>query len=254
MENAPDSISMPFEITDLLLLPLENLTGEENMRRDGEMALATAADGLPRLRLYTWSPWCISLGKHQDSSGFDKAAISEKGYDIVQRPTGGRAVFHAEELTYCITAKTNGATENRIVYSWVHILLAEVFSSLDIITDFEKANSDFKSHYKGNGRLSCFTSSARYELTLDGKKFVGSAQRDYGGYLLQHGSILLGPAHFSMPDLILAETEDYKSRLREMLFQSSTDVESATGKEISPEQLSKSILEKLEMEKQRLVR
>jgi lipoate-protein ligase A len=43
-----------------------------------------------------------------------------------------------------------------------------------------------------DGRRSeaCFLSSSRYEVVVDGKKMVGSAQRRTAGGFLQHGSIL----------------------------------------------------------------
>jgi lipoate-protein ligase A len=48
----------------------------------------------------------------------------------------------------------------------------------------------------------CFAEPARGELTLDGRKLVGSAQwRDHGA-LLQHGSILIDDDQSSIPELM----------------------------------------------------
>jgi lipoate-protein ligase A len=38
----------------------------------------------------------------------------------------------------------------------------------------------------------CFARTGTYELELDGRKIVGSAQRRHGKSFLQHGSVLLG--------------------------------------------------------------
>jgi lipoate-protein ligase A len=43
--------------------------------------------------------------------------------------------------------------------------------------------------------VSCFSSTVRWEITLDGRKLVGSAQRITADGFLQHGSILTGSGH-----------------------------------------------------------
>ena len=47
------------------------------------------------IRFYQWYPKCISLGRNQK-----KDCCSDLGIDVVQRPTGGRALLHDRELTY----------------------------------------------------------------------------------------------------------------------------------------------------------
>jgi lipoate-protein ligase A len=57
----------------------------------------------PLLRIYGWKPWAISLGKNQIDTSINYQECSIRGIDIVRRPTGGRAVLHANELTYFVT-------------------------------------------------------------------------------------------------------------------------------------------------------
>ena len=56
----------------------------------------------PLLRFFRWNPYCLSLGYGQESSVFSPFLLRENNIDIVRRPTGGRAVLHADEVTYSI--------------------------------------------------------------------------------------------------------------------------------------------------------
>jgi lipoate-protein ligase A len=185
----------------------ESLSGDENMARDEAIARACAADGVPRLRVYSWSPWTLSLGHNQDEASVDREALERAGHALVRRPTGGRAVFHAEELTYGVAMPASG--------EGVHETYARISAALRLglhavgATDVEFARSqpDFRAHYERDDSASCFSASALNELTWNGRKIVGSAQRRYGSVLLQHGSLLTGPAHLDIIDFLFASAD-----------------------------------------------
>jgi lipoate-protein ligase A len=184
-----------------------DLTGEENMRRDEEMARLCAEDGIPRLRFYSWSPWTLSLGYNQDASTIDADELARRGYGLVRRPTGGRAVFHAEELTYGIAMPSSGEG----VHETYGRISTAVKRGLELLgaegIEFSRSQPDFREHYTGDDSASCFSASALNELTWQGRKLVGSAQRRYGDVLLQHGSLLLGEAHLEIIDLLHANAD-----------------------------------------------
>ncbi|WP_427854470.1 lipoate--protein ligase family protein, partial [Desulfosporosinus metallidurans] len=58
----------------------------------------------PPFRFYSWSPSAISLGSSQKLEEIDRVACRANGVDVVKRITGGRAVFHDDELTYSLVA------------------------------------------------------------------------------------------------------------------------------------------------------
>ena len=58
----------------------------------------------PTLRFYGWAPPAVSFGYAQKVSDSTIERIKKAGYDVVRRPTGGRAVLHEGELTYCFIA------------------------------------------------------------------------------------------------------------------------------------------------------
>jgi lipoate-protein ligase A len=64
----------------------------------------------------------------------------------------------------------------------------------------------------------CFAKALSYELTVGGKKLVGSAQRRWQKAVLQHGSILLGPCHEKLGGYLNVppgEREAFTRQLRE---------------------------------------
>ncbi len=54
----------------------------------------------PTLRLYAWEPACLSLGYAQPLTDVDIPRLQARGWEMVRRPTGGRAILHTDELTY----------------------------------------------------------------------------------------------------------------------------------------------------------
>ncbi|MCB0235394.1 MAG: hypothetical protein KDG58_14505, partial [Anaerolineae bacterium] len=77
--------------------------GAWNMAVDEAIAVhAGRGDVPPTLRFYQWQPACVSLGRHQPLADIDMARCAALGYDLVRRPTGGRAILHTDELTYSV--------------------------------------------------------------------------------------------------------------------------------------------------------
>ncbi len=142
----------------------------------------------PILRLYGWSPACVSLGRNQDESVVNAEYCKENGIGIVKRLTGGRALLHDNELTYSFVTPVeflkNGSS---VISSYKEISggLIEGFRLLGIDLEFpteRKANS--KPEY-------CMSLSTGADLSYQGKKLIGSAQFRKENYILQHGSILI---------------------------------------------------------------
>jgi lipoyl(octanoyl) transferase len=220
-------------------------TGKFNMDFDLQRAREVEDNSArPMFRIYGWKPWCLSLGHNQNDENIDKESLSKSGFDIIKRPTGGRAVFHSDELTYSLVMKLNDKINKRDAYRIFHEILNKAFMGLGIETDFIKSDSDQRSFRKMEGhKESCFGSSARYELEKDGKKIVGSAQRIIGDTLLQHGSVLLSDSHLRIIDFIKSEQ---KETLLGFLKSKSTSLSEIAGKEINYSQLGNSILNIIE--------
>ncbi len=157
----------------------------------------------PALRLYFWKPWAVSLGRHQDPErALDRSALAERGYDWVRRPTGGRAVLHADEITYCIVAPLLGPFAGGLAASHRRIAaaLARFYQGFDLSVGLTRPASP--KDLDPRVVAPCFVAPGLAELELAGRKLAGSAQRRGRRALLQHGSLPLGPAHLELADLL----------------------------------------------------
>ncbi len=202
--------------------------GLENMQLDEWLALSWFPETRkPVFRLYGWSPFALSLGFHQSINDVHVDALKREGYDLVRRPTGGRAVFHAEEITYSIIQDATHLSVND-VYERVSRTLVAGLTSIGYDVTFAGTKQDFNTLYKDKKSVSCFTASSEYEIQLGGRKLVGSAQRRYaredGGITaLQHGSILTGKKHLQLVDFLRIDDEA-RIKLKTKMEQSSTDL------------------------------
>lgn len=170
-----------------LLLDLEGRPGWQNMALD-QALLARAGRGERWLRLYRWAPHCLSFGRHEPAlRRYDRADIEARALDVVRRPTGGRAVWHADELTYALAAPAEPFGGLRQAYQEIHRMLLAALRLLGVRAGMAPARAAVPVDAG-----SCFASPAGGEIIVGGRKLVGSAQVREGGALLQHGSLLLG--------------------------------------------------------------
>lgn len=139
------------------------------------------------LRLYTWQPHCLSFGRHEPATRrYDTDRITEMGIDTVRRPTGGRAVWHSQELTYAVAAPSRYFGSLQDGYLEIHRTLSEALRRLGIPTSLAP-----RTRPAPLDAGACFAQPAGGEVMSGTRKVVGSAQLRCGGAFLQHGSILL---------------------------------------------------------------
>ncbi len=220
---------------DVELILDSHKKGKYNMDFDFQRTLL-CEDGkaLPMLRFYGWSPWAVSLGANQKESDFHQDKLKDYGFDLVRRPTGGRAVLHANELTYSFVCPLSDNLKPQNVYREIHYFLVKGLKLLGAENlEFEKSQTNFNEFYRRETvSISCFASSARYEIEWKGKKIVGSAQRVYGNTLLQHGSILLGPGYELIAEVANLKDEFAKEILRNHIKSHSISIEEIVGRKI----------------------
>jgi lipoate-protein ligase A len=82
--------------------------GPTNMAIDHAIMEAVAGGRVPpTLRFYAWEPPCLSLGYTQPASDVDQDRLNARGWGLVRRMTGGRAILHTDELTYSVAVRAN---------------------------------------------------------------------------------------------------------------------------------------------------
>lgn len=161
--------------------------GARNMALDHALAELNGP-GEAVLRLYGWDPPTVSFGRNEPTKGrYDLEAARREGVGFVRRPTGGRAVLHADEVTYCAVLPARAFGGPRETYVRVNEGLVQGLRLLGCAAEVAR-----------EGRVlapdagPCFQAPAPGEVMLGGRKLAGSAQVRVGESILQHGSIILG--------------------------------------------------------------
>lgn len=183
-----------------LILDAPN-TGAWNMAVDEAiLEHAGQGDAPPTLRLYAWQPACLSLGYAQPYADVDEARLATHGWDVVRRPTGGRAILHTDELTYSVsTSPQEPLMAGTVLESYNRIATALVAAcqALELPVSMEQHTPPAHST-KG---AVCFEVPSAYEIVLNGKKLIGSAQARKREGILQHGSL---PLHGDLTRIVQA--------------------------------------------------
>ena len=177
------------------------LTGAVNMQRDRDLLADHQPGDDPVLRLYRWHPAAVTIGYNQNPENFNRQALDEGGFGLEKRPTGGRAIFHADELTYSVTGTSPGQLfGNSLHESYMKINQALVLFLERLGLDVNISGGESREAMRS---LVCFKAAGKHEIRVGGRKLVGSAQRRTRGVFLQHGSILTGKRHLMLPDFLL---------------------------------------------------
>ena len=214
--------------------------GAYNMAVDQVLAQGVAKS--PVLRFYDWDPPAVSCGYGQRSEReVDSSVCSALGIDIVRRPTGGRAVLHWEELTYSVVCdprdlNVGGGEGVEGAHRTIAECLAVGLRLFGAAVEVERARRPIERSQGPRATSPCFSSTARWELKCQGRKLVGSAQRRFRDGLLQHGSILLGPAHERLPELMRIG-DDRREQWTAMLKESSIDLGECITRRVSRDEL-----------------
>lgn len=201
------------------------------------------------IRFYAWDKPTVSLGKHQQhSAGADLGYCRREGIPIVHRPSGGRAVLHADELTYAVISNDDGFFPMQSLhqtYYAIGLMLQEGFSRLGIQTDLARSGRRLEYPRPAGPRLPspCFVTTSRYELLCQGRKIAGSAQRRLRRAFLQHGSI---PLSIDYPRMAAALRSS-----PELLQRSVISVSEAAGRPVGREELEAALRKSFRAKKQR---
>jgi lipoate-protein ligase A len=209
---------------------------DENMRRDAALLASAEEDPAraPVLRLFRFAPHGITLGHAQDPAReLDLERCRAEGVPWAVRPTGGRAIFHAQEWTcsLCATiADPDWGGGPAAAYARGARLIAESLQRLGVPARLAPGARGSAGFPRRGVAAPCFASTARHEIVIEGRKLVGTAQRRGARAFLQQSSILLGPGHLRLADY-LAAPEVARARVRESLAASATDAGAWVGGE-----------------------
>lgn len=212
--------------------------GIRNMAVDEAILRAVGAGSAPpTLRFYDWLPFCITLGYGQRASDVDPIRLDTLGWHLVRRPTGGRAVLHGDELTYSLSLPENHPiAAGGIVDSYQRISAA-------LLRALERLGAHVSAERKAEDAPElgavCFEVPSHYEITVGGRKLVGSAQVRRRGGILQHGTLPLRGDLAQICDALAYPDEASRAAAKDQVRAHALTLVEALGHEVAWEQAAK---------------
>lgn len=144
--------------------------------------------GEPIVRLYGWTPACVTLGYPQDETAVDRETIEARGLDLARRPTGGGSIYHdRSEVTYAVVLPTDweGLPGDLFQdYRYMSRGVLEALDDLGLDVGYKRA--------QGGRRDFCYLREAGVSIVDgEGRKISGGAQRRTKDAVLQHGTVIV---------------------------------------------------------------
>lgn len=201
-------------------------SGVENMALDQRLLEVAAAEQCVLLRVYRWSEPTLSLGYFQPY--VQRLTHSHSGeLPVVRRATGGGAIVHHYDWTYCFAVPERlsindvsppsgvNVGASKPLYDCVHDGVIQWLGTQGIAahkwTNDCVVDSPSPSVAKQH-RFLCFERRSCGDIVVDDHKVMGSAQRRGRGALLQHGSLLLATSPYAPSLQGLSPTTEFTSQ------------------------------------------
>jgi lipoate-protein ligase A len=205
-------------------------------------------DSLPTLRLYSWTPACLSLGHAQPYADVDSARLRARGWDVVRRVTGGRAILHTDELTYSVTGPAdNPILSGSVLESYNRLARALLAAVRDLGLSVEMKEG--KADEGGANNPVCFEVPSTYEITAEGgKKLIGSAQARRKEGVLQHGSLPLTGDLSRICQALVFKDEAARVEAASRLLARAATVQAVLGQVVAWDSAARSMVRAFEAE------
>jgi lipoate-protein ligase A len=213
--------------------------GALNMAID-EAILRAVAEGVapPTLRFFGWTPPCLSLGYAQPVAEVDAERLLRLGYQLVRRPTGGRAILHTDELTYSVIAPMDEPRVRGGVVESYQQLSAGLLGGLARLGLSVRADKEYGLSDTGAAKGPvCFEVPSNYEITVGSggqpRKLLGSAQVRKQGVVLQHGTLPLTGDIGRICDALVFPSEAERQRVRARVHERASTVAEVIGRDVT---------------------
>jgi lipoyl(octanoyl) transferase len=207
------------------LMPMLDSPGALNMALDEALLRSALEHKVASLRFYTWTEPTLSLGY------FQKHIERLSSVAWIRRPTGGDAIIHHHELTYCLALPAGPPWHTS--ESWLcrfHHAVGAALRTFGVDAHGVACGEETRL-----GPFLCFQHQTPADLRIGGHKVVGSAQRRPHGAMMQHGSILLRQSPFA-PELPgIADLTDVAIEIGELQRAIVSALKTETGWQFVPD-------------------
>lgn len=194
----------------------------------------------PIIRFYGWKPATLSIGYFQNAEKeIHLEKVKKLGLGFVRRPTGGKAVLHEHELTYSVIVSEHHPKMPSTVIDSYRVIsegILKGFQHLGLKASFAVPTEENRKTLNSSQSAICFHASSWYELVVEGRKIVGSAQTRKKGVILQHGSILLELDREKLLSLFQFPSEKIKKTMEKSIVQKAVAINDISPKKISLEE------------------
>ncbi len=154
----------------------------DNMQLDRQLfEKAEQGTALPLVRAYTWEFSSITYGYNQKIEELIDPN-QYKGWQVFKRPTGGGIVFHqVGEISFSMVLSRDGLNVPQAV-AQTSKRVADYLKGLGMKIKVSESKHSHRANF-------CTDFISSYEITFDGKKLVGIAQRFGKKSILQQGTM-----------------------------------------------------------------
>jgi len=198
----------------------------------------------PTLRIYGWRPPGVSLGRFQEvDQQVDTEALRQRGWGLVRRPTGGRAILHDDEVTYSVCVSQDQIEDGHSVLRSYRYLAQGIQQGLQLLGVEAQLGRKPRSARNKSRRdqqpAICFAQSTRADMVAAGRKIVGSAQVRRNRTILQHGSV---PITLNIADHLAVMPGNDISGEGETLSRAAVGVSDLLGRQVTYQQLAEALV------------
>jgi len=144
----------------------------------------------PTVRLYHWDVPSVTIGYFQKLSDINIGYCTGKRYPVIRRITGGRAILHDAELTYSVSSLANSFPFRNKLFENYTLTSKALVRGLNML-GIHAHMSLTRKRTEGARTPACFKAVSYGEVTVEGRKVIGSAQKRFRNGFLQQGSIMI---------------------------------------------------------------
>ncbi len=204
-----------------LIIDKNPRTAAENMSIDSAIQQLCK---VPTLRLYTWNPPAVSIGRFQSlRDEVDLDFCKKNNIDFIRRVTGGGAVFHDDEVTYSLCIPE----ENEFFSPDLHESYKEICNAVML-------------------GISMFGLKPKYspinDITVNNRKISGCAQTRKNKIILHHGTLLVTVDVEKMFSILKVPNEKIKDKMISDVKSRVTSICDELNRKVTREEVTRNIV------------
>lgn len=218
--------------------PDANMAADEALARSMQLR-----GGSPFARFYRWNPPSMSFGYFQPVERLvDIRAAETAGIGVVRRKSGGKMVFHADEITFSIGMPLpllrHGIAGKGDFLACFQTLMHPLVDALTVVGVPARFSEEHEVESGRSDRIHCYAAAAGHSIYAGGKKLIGAAGSVMGDVLVVHGSLPI--TRQDLPSAILTQAARIREAdCRQPLISVLTDFISPASVADLPEQIAR---------------